>query len=152
MTAMALLARAACGGVLIYAGFSKAVGPSAEFAGALAAYRILPAAWVTPVAAIWPWLELFVGTYLFFGYFTRLSAVAALGLYATFVGTLASTLARGIDLSSCGCFGIGLTVSPSHTLILDAFLLILSAGLIAPSREPLPLSVDAWIQRGPQKT
>src|SRR5258708_930751 len=71
---VALLARVLVGGVLIYSGFSKAIAPSAEFAAALAAYRVLPTGVIPMMAQIWPWLELLVGTYVFFGYMTRLFA------------------------------------------------------------------------------
>jgi uncharacterized membrane protein YphA (DoxX/SURF4 family) len=148
---LAVPARVACGGVLIYAGFSKVVGPAGDFAGILAAYRVLPAAWVTPVATYWPWLELLVGSYVFFGYFTRISAIAAATQFVVFSAVLVSSIARGIDPNSCGCFGAGLSLSPRHTLVLDGALLMLALFLTYLAKKPLSPSVDSWITSGPGK-
>lgn len=142
-----LLVRLVVGGVLIYSGFSKAVGPSAEFAGALAAYRVLPIHWVLPVAMIWPWLELLAGTYLFFGYFTRFFAAIASACFAVFIGVLGSAILRGIDPGSCGCFGTMLTFSTRQAVSLDAVLLFLSLWTTMSTQFPPPLSIDAWIDK-----
>jgi len=50
-----LIARLAVGGVLIYSGFSKAIAPGAEFAAAIAAYKILPSDLIPTLAMVWPY-------------------------------------------------------------------------------------------------
>jgi uncharacterized membrane protein YphA (DoxX/SURF4 family) len=142
-----LFFRVIVGGVLIYAGFSKAVAPSAEFAAALAAYKILPSSLLSPIALVWPWLELIVGTYLLFGFNTRHVARAAAGLFGIFLGVLVSAIARGIDPGSCGCFGIGINLSVHQTAALDAILLVLSFLTARFSGDTPAFSVDRWIQR-----
>src|SRR5690242_9347827 len=117
-----LLARIVVGGVLVYAGFMKASGPSAEFAGIIAAYKILPPPMVTPVSIGLPYIEMWIGLFLLTGLYTRQAAVAAMALSSIFLLALASTLARGIDLASCGCFGAD-ALSPRHTMFLDAGLI-----------------------------
>src|SRR4051812_15978907 len=98
--ALNLVARIAVGSVLIYSGASKLVGPTAEFAGALAAYHLLPPGMVSPLAYSWPWVELLIGTYLFFGYYTRYFAIAAAGMFTLFLTFLISSMMRGLDLGS----------------------------------------------------
>ena len=142
-----LSARVVVGSVLIYSGGSKALGPTAEFAAAIAAYHIVPADWVSMIAAVWPWLELLVGTYLFFGYFTRLTAMASAALFAVFLTVLLSAIVRGIDPGSCGCFGMGISLGIHKMAVLDAILLILSIRSIIQSESPHSLSADHWIQR-----
>src|SRR5262245_16214936 len=44
-----LIVRVLAGGALVYAGFLKAAAPAAEFAGAIEAYKVVPAAWATPL-------------------------------------------------------------------------------------------------------
>ena len=120
-----LYARAAVGGVLLYAGFMKAAGPSAEFAAAIAAYKILPAALVTPFSIAIPYLEMWIGLFVLTGFYSRYASLAAAALFAVFMIVLGSALLRGIDLASCGCFGAD-TLSPRYTIVMDAVLLALS--------------------------
>ena len=61
----------------LFRSVQSTIAPSAEFAAALAAYHVLPSGVIPTVTLLWPWLELLVGTYVFFGYFTRLFAAAA---------------------------------------------------------------------------
>jgi uncharacterized membrane protein YphA (DoxX/SURF4 family) len=144
-----LLLRLGVGAVLIYSGASKAVAPSAEFAAALEAYKLLPVSVIPVIAMTWPWLELLVGTYLFFGYFTRLFAKVAAGLFCVFLIVLGSAIARGINPGSCGCFGAGLSFSIHQTALLDSVLLV--ASLIVSFFTPLSprFSADRWINSEP---
>ncbi len=142
-----LLARIIVGGVLIYSGASKALGPSAEFAAALAEYHILPAGSLSSVAMIWPWVELLVGTYIFFGYYTRLFAGVAAGMFCIFLAVLLSAMLRGLHPGSCGCFGVGLSLSLHKAIALDTLFLLLSLLLTVFAIIPLPASADAWINR-----
>lgn len=142
---LGLTLRVIVGGVLIYAGFSKAVAPSAEFAASLANYKLIPPALLGTVAQIWPWIELLTGTYLLAGFYTPLFAGVASGSFGLFLIVLGSALARGLDLGSCGCFGTGIQLAPQKVALIDALLLILSGLLVYVSKTPTVFSVDAWI-------
>ena len=146
ITIMVLALRAILGGVLLYAGFLKAAGPIAEFAAAIEAYKLLPSILISPLALALPYVEMGFGVYLFSGFLTRMSAVAAGAMFATYLAVLGSALARGIDLASCGCFGAD-TLSPRHTIVMDAVLLAISALLYKLSKEPTPYSLDAWLKK-----
>ena len=135
------LFRAIVGGVLVYAGFMKAIGPSAEFAAILSAYKLLPAALVTPVSIALPFIEMWIGLFVLAGFWTRQAAVAAAVLFGVFFIALASTLIRGIDLASCGCFGPD-AMSPRSTIMMDAALLGLSILIYRQAIVPPPLSLD----------
>src|SRR5450755_4331896 len=99
------VARALVGGILIYAGFMKAAGPAAEFAAAIAAYKIVPATLNAPMSMALPYIEMWVGLFVLFGLYTQEAALAASFLFSLFFVALAAALLRGIDLASCGCFG-----------------------------------------------
>jgi uncharacterized membrane protein YphA (DoxX/SURF4 family) len=144
---ISLIARVIVGGVLIYSGASKALEPSAEFAATLAAYHLMPPALVASIAQVWPWMELLVGTYVFFGYFTRLFASIASAMFVIFLTVLISAVLRGIDPGSCGCFGAGLALSPRQAMGIDAVLLLLSLVLAYLAKDPTPFSADSWIER-----
>ncbi len=145
-----LLARMIVGGVLLYAGFMKAVGPSAEFAALIEAYKILPPSLLSPLALALPWIEMWLGTFLIFGFFTRPSAAAATLLFTVFLAALASTLVRGIDLASCGCFGAD-ALSPRYTIILDSVLMVLSIILTVLSKDSCRWSLDTYLDSSPTK-
>ena len=138
------LARLAVGGILIYAGFMKAVGSSAEFAALLGAYKLFPSTLLSPLSYLLPYVEMWVGLFVLFGLFTRQAALAAAVLFASFLVALLSSLIRGIDLASCGCFGAD-SISPRYTLILDVVLLSLSLTTYALSRHAPPWSLDRAI-------
>jgi uncharacterized membrane protein YphA (DoxX/SURF4 family) len=136
-----LLWRLMVGGILIYAGFMKAIGPTAEFAAIIAAYKILPAALVTPLSIALPYIEMWVGLFVLAGFCTRQAAIAAVVLFSVFFLALASALVRGIDLASCGCFGPD-ALSPRYTIIMDVVLLALSVVIYRQAVVPPPLSLD----------
>jgi len=141
-----LILRLLIGGVLFYAGLMKALGPSAEFAAAIETYHLLPAALITPLALGLPWIEMWVGIFLAAGFQRRLAAAAALVLFIVFLTAVGSALARGLDLSSCGCFGAD-AMAPKHTLILDSVLAFLTIMLLAfPERRPL-FALDTFLSK-----
>jgi uncharacterized membrane protein YphA (DoxX/SURF4 family) len=136
-----LIARVIVGGILAYAGFMKAVGPSAEFAAVIAAYKILPAAAVTPMSIALPYVEMWVGLFVLCGFYTRQASIAAILLVGSFSLALLSTLLRGIDLASCGCFGAD-SLPPRYTIILDLILLALTIASYRESKTAPPYSLD----------
>ncbi len=140
-----LIGRLLVGGVLLYAGFIKALGPSAEFAAAIEAYKILPAGVAWLLAQGLPYLEMGLGLYLICGFQTRRSALTAAALFGVFILALSSSFLRGIDIGSCGCFGVGST-SPKTTLVLDTVLFITSLLTFRLSKTPGAYSLDRTLQ------
>ncbi len=136
-----LFARVLVGGVLVYAGFLKAAGPSAEFAAALAAYKLFPPFLITPLSTLVPYVEMWVGLFVFTGFYTRYSSLAAAVLFTIFLSVLGSALLRGIDLASCGCFGADM-LSPHRTLAMDTVLFVLSLTTHKLNRYPTRWSLD----------
>ena len=136
-----LVWRLIVGGILIYAGFMKAIGPAAEFAAVIAAYKILPAALVTPLSIALPYIEMWIGLFILAGLYTRQASIAAAVLFSTFFIALGSALLRRIDLASCGCFGPD-TLSPRYTIMLDIILWTLSVVIYRQSTVPPPFSLD----------
>ncbi len=101
----ALAGRIVLGGVFIYASWDKLIDPAA-FAQSIANYQILPMAWVNATALFLPWLELICGLGLFTGLAVRGSALVVGALIIIFIGALAHSIIRGIDIH-CGCFSAG---------------------------------------------
>jgi predicted DsbA family dithiol-disulfide isomerase/uncharacterized membrane protein YphA (DoxX/SURF4 family) len=100
-----LIVRLLLGSVFIYSGLSKLAVPVAETQALFYEYTFLPDFMVPWIALLFPWVEFFVGSFLFFGLFTRLAALALLGFTLTFVTLLgAERLLEGHFPGDCGCF------------------------------------------------
>jgi len=136
-----LFSRLAIGSVLLYAGFMKAVGPSAEFAAVLETYKLFPPSLLTPLAIGLPYVEMWTGLFLLAGLYSRQAALLSTLLFASFLTVISAAFLRGIDLSSCGCFGSDI-LSPRYTFILDVGLLVLSLTTFRLTKLPPPLSLD----------
>lgn len=141
-----LAARWLVGGVLVYAGFSKALGPAAEFAANIEAYKLLPGTLITPFSIALPWLEIWVGLFLVAGFHTRVSAVLSTLLFVMFIGALGSAIVRHLDLNTCGCFGQE-ALTPKQTIGGDILLLGLSIVLTRLRLACPYLSLDTWLDR-----
>jgi uncharacterized membrane protein YphA (DoxX/SURF4 family) len=109
--AVAYICRAVIAVVFVYAALGK-IGNPKEFADAVAAFRILPIAWVNAFAIVLPWIELLVGLALLSGTQLKQAAMLSVLLNIVFIVAASSAMARGLDIK-CGCF----TLSKAHSSI-----------------------------------
>jgi putative oxidoreductase len=135
------IVRLLLGGLFLYAGIVKIADPT-QFAGDIAAYRLLPYFGNFLAAAILPWLEILCGTLLIVGFRTGGAAALILVLTSVFMAALASTIVRGLDID-CGCFRHGGQKTSAWTalgrdaLLFVAALIVLRNARKKRSREPL---------------
>lgn len=95
------------GATFLVAALPKIADPPG-FAEALHAYKLLPAALLSPIALTLPWLELLMALALISGWARRGAGLLSLALLLLFMGALAINLARGNPVD-CGCFGTHVT-------------------------------------------
>jgi len=100
---LSLLLRFYLGVLFIYAGMSKIPSP-AEFAEALAFYRIAPYWSVNFLAVALPWIEFVCGLFLFIGLRTRTVTCVISFLLVTFTIAILINMIRQTPIG-CGCFG-----------------------------------------------
>lgn len=98
-----LFARLCVGGVFVISAITKMLDREGT-AVAMSRYPFLPAGFGRFVAYTFPYVELLVGGLLVLGLFTRVAALAAVGLFVLFTGLIIYDLTRG-QSSSCHCFG-----------------------------------------------
>lgn len=132
---LALLCRVLVGGTFLVSGTLKLIAPVENFQEAVRAFHLVPEGMVVPVALVLPWVELFVGAFCLFGLYTRWSAWMIAVFLVAFIGGFASAMARGLTLENCGCFAQwDFLHEPSHLLIRDAVLLLLTLPLLRKQR------------------
>lgn len=129
-------------GLFVYAGFIKALAPTA-FVTDVDHFGLLSQRWAWVVGLYLPYLEIACGLALCFGAWARPAAGVLLVLCMVFAVALVSAWWRGLDIA-CGCFGAGSSPDVGWALARDGVLLVV-LGLIfwrsgAPAR--LPSSVN----------
>lgn len=144
--AAGVAARLILGGVLVYAGATKAAGPAEEFALIIANYDLLPREMVLTAATFLPWVELFIGWALILGLRLRVAAACAGALFAGFLFALITVQAKGIELPNCGCFGDAVHFTPLQASLFDLCLGALA--WLSWKSAPAPLSLDRWADAG----
>ncbi len=144
--ALGLVSRLIVGGVLVYAGATKAAGPAEEFAIVIGSYDILSRDMVVTAATFLPWVELLLGWALIFGFQLRAAAISCGALFAAFLFALANVKAKGIELPNCGCFGDAIHFTPVQAFLFDSFLV--SMCFLAWRSAPASWSLDSWAEGG----
>lgn len=135
------LFRIILGAVFIVASIEKIARPE-DFGRAIDAYKILVGpfqVFISPVAVIFPWLELVTGFFLIINRLVRPSALLILGMNIIFVFAIASAMVRGLEVE-CGCgLDIGFlaqiagTQADANALIRDFILIAMNlVVLLAP--------------------
>jgi uncharacterized membrane protein YphA (DoxX/SURF4 family) len=143
-----LAARLAIGGIFTATALQKLWAPLEEFAALIDAYRIAPAGASLFLASALTWTQLVLGLCLLTGTFTRRMAAGTLGLLGVFIAALLSTVARGLPLTDCGCYGSWISLSPLQSAGGDVVLAALT--LFALRHGNRLFSLDNWIRNAPQ--
>ena len=123
---MWFLLRIIIGSIFLVSGLGKLLAPYQNFLYAIEAYQILPSFAEVLAAQIFPWIEFFVGVFVFLGLWTPWALRGALILFGLFVVMLASVLIRGLPLENCGCFGEWIHLKPQTIIVMDSASLLLT--------------------------
>ncbi len=114
----------ALGGLFIYAGWTKSLGPQA-FADSIASFKILPAELIVPIALSIPPFEILAGLLVFVGWQRRAGLLAITLAMAVYCLAIESAMVRGLDVN-CGCFGPVSNLRPGVELLRDLLILVCS--------------------------
>jgi len=93
------------GGILL----ASALGKSLDMLGfveVLVTYRAFPDWSLWPIALLLAGIEWLLGVWILSGWRLAMGALAALALNAGYAAWMTLSLARGLDLANCGCYGV----------------------------------------------
>jgi uncharacterized membrane protein YphA (DoxX/SURF4 family) len=128
-----VLFRIVLGGLFVYAGITKALGPL-DFAQNIRNYRLVGQGLSFVAAVILPWLEILAGLALAAGVWKRGAALLVSGLLVFFIVLILVTMVRGIDVD-CGCFGAISRKAGLGAILEDSAMLYMGLSLLfAPER------------------
>ena len=105
----------ALGAIFVAASLPKLIDPPA-FAQMIYNYRLLPGAFVNPVALVLPWLELLCGIALILGIWRRTAAAFIGAMLLVFIVGISINLARDNPVN-CGCFDLASAEKPREVLL-----------------------------------
>ena len=142
---LALAARLVLAVLFLISGLHKTAAPAEEFAAVIDAYALMPPDMLLPFAHFVPFVELLLAAALLSGFLLRLSAACTAALSLSFFAALGSTLARGIPLENCGCFG-SIHLTPPQAMMVDVFMMALAVLVFLRGRSRF--SLDHWIESG----
>lgn len=107
------------------------------FAAVLDTYRAIPEGALLPLAVLIPLLEVALAAWLLARRRLRSAALASAGMHAAYGTWAGVTLARGISVPNCGCFGVFLTRPLTWgTVLEDGVMVAASLALAALARPP----------------
>jgi hypothetical protein len=105
------------------------------FASVLETYWVFPAWALLPLAVAVPLAELALAGWLSLGRRLRFAALSSAVMHAAYGGWAGITLARGLELPNCGCFGVFLPRPLTWgTVLEDGILVMASLALAALAR------------------
>ena len=122
-----VIGRLILGVIFVYAAYAKLRAPWIEFAGSLAAFRLLPDNLLEPIARTLPAFELILGLGLISGIWQRWFSLVASLLLLLFFSVMVRSYAMGLQID-CGCCGPGEALGPK-TLARDFTMLALAVAV-----------------------
>ena len=125
---LAPLLRVSLGVIFIISSLSKLPHQS-EFTTTVMSYRILPDALARPLAAVLPFVELFVGCCLVLGLFTQFASALSILMTMGFIVADVWAMARHVEGFRCGCLGNLVNLTHTASLGIDLAMVIAFVGV-----------------------
>ena len=128
--------------LFLVSGTEKLLNPIQNFLYVVQSYAVFPDPLDKIVSYVVPWIELFVGLFLFLGLWLEKVLFAASMLFGIFVLIIVQALIRRLPLTECGCFGGLISFPLPVTLVMDSLLFVLTIGMNVRLEKTNFLSLD----------
>jgi uncharacterized membrane protein YphA (DoxX/SURF4 family) len=143
-----VLLRVLIGGLFIVSGLEKLLNPYQNFLYAIQGYELLSSPFDVWMAKIFPWIEFFIGLFVFLGFWLKGSLTAVLFFFLMFITAVGQALLRKLPVTECGCFGGLITFPLWVTFIMDIGFLVLTFLLKKKNVQANELSLDRYLSNG----
>jgi uncharacterized membrane protein YphA (DoxX/SURF4 family) len=143
-----VLLRVLIGGLFIVSGLEKLLNPYQNFLYAIQGYELLSSPFDVWMAKIFPWIEFFIGLFVFLGFWLKGSLTAVLFFFLMFITAVGQALLRKLPVTECGCFGGLITFPLWVTFIMDIGFLVLTFLLKKKNVQASELSLDRYLSNG----
>ena len=138
--------RLAIGGLFVLSGSQKLLSHHANFLYVVENYQFLTPFLAVIAAWVVPWLELFLGIFLFSGLWLKWSLRYVMTLTAAFILVVGQAVLRGLPIQECGCFGDFISFAPDKIIIFDICLLSLQIMLLRNLERASAFSLDRLLE------
>ena len=124
----------------------KLLEPYQNFLYVVQSYQLFPSLLEEAVARVVPWVQFFLGLFLFLGLWVKNILKGLVILIVGFLGVVGQALIRKLPLDECGCFGSLISLPPRKTFLLDITLLVFTVILFRRIKETSGWSLDAYFE------
>jgi len=132
--------------IFIISGTEKLLSPMENFLYAIQSYEIIPLQELAElIAAVFPWIELFIGVFLILGLWIRWALLGTGAMACGFIVIVGQGMIRQLPLVDCGCFGDLFHFPLWVTFALDWMILLTAYGLLRTLSRTKALSLDSWL-------
>lgn len=142
-----IIARMLIGIMFIVSGFEKLISPYQNFLYVIEGYDLFPSFLEMMAAHAMPWVEFFLGIFLFLGLWLKWVLRAVLAVMLMFIVIVAQAIIRNLPIGECGCFGDFISLPLSVILLFDAAVFLVTGLLIEKEEKASLLSLDRYFSK-----
>lgn len=132
------------GCIFVVSGFEKIITPYQNFQYVIQSYEVVPEVLETPIARIFPWIELFSGVFVLLGLWTRIFLISAMIMTMSFMTIVSQAIIRKLPITECGCFGELVSLPLHVVLMIDATMFCCILLLLKKHQQTISLSLDRY--------
>ena len=99
------------------------------------------------MAYVLPWVELFLGAFLFLGLWLPLVLEGLWFLVVIFIIVVVQAIIRNLPITECGCFGQLFSIPLHIVFIIDSSILVIVLTLIRHIKPASFLSLDQYFEK-----
>jgi len=138
------------GGVFLLSGFMKLTQPFQNFQYVLQEYQIFSVVLENLIARTFPWIEFFLGVFLFLGLWTKWALKGSFLMFSAFLIVLTQALIRGLPVTECGCFGEAFSLPLPGMIVFDGAMFFLTSVLMENENKTALFSLDNYFNGQPE--
>ena len=139
--------RVLIGLLFIFSGFQKLIGPYQNFLYVIQGYQVFNSQLEEIIARYFPWIEFFLGVFLFLGLWLSVVLRGVIVFFVSFIFILSQALLRKLPVGECGCFGEKFSLPVHFMVFVDCALLAMTLFLFYNLYKTSVFSLDRYYSK-----